>query len=215
MKNFKYLFLASAFTFFFSCSTDENSNESSLEAENIEITTTTTYTDSESDQASKNTLHYGDMVYQNNSDGSVTKTEPGKITYTITNENLNSSSVEILRERGSNKIKEYVITNSATKEFIKIYNIRDHKGFQTFDMVNDLGITAENVVSNGVLQQLEQRCPPCVIVIIAAAVELLSDDPLEQCANAMPSDCPAGQSPFMNFDEGGWFSGATCEVGCN
>jgi hypothetical protein len=209
MKNFKYLFLASAFTFLVSCSTEENDSETSFETENIEVISTTI-----DDQASNSSLQYGNVVYRNNNDGSVTKTEPGKITYDIISENAKNTSVEVRREKGSDEIKEYVITNQSTKEFVKIFNIREHKGYQTFDMVNNLGITIENVVSKGAIDQLEQRCPPCVVIIVIIAVDALTDSPLEECANSMPSSCPSGQSPYMEFEEGGWFSGDSCSVGC-
>jgi hypothetical protein len=219
MKNFKYLFLASAFTFLFSCSTDENSNESSFETENIEVTSTIIDNDSEDNQTSKNTLRYGDITYQNNSDGTVTKTEPGQITYTIINESAKRSSLEIRREKGTNAIQEYVITNPSTREFVKLINIKEQNGYYTFDMVNNLGITAENVVFEGNLKQLGQErlaCPWCIVfVIIDAAVELLTDSPLVECTAAMNGlNCGNG-NPFMNFEEGGWFSGASCSVGCN
>ncbi len=220
MKNFKYLFLASAFAFFFSCSTDENSNESSLEAENIEVITTTVDDSSVNNQISQNTLRYGDITFQTNTDGTVTRTEPGQKTYTIINESIKNSSLEIKRERGSNLIQEYVITNPITRESLTINNIKEHNGYYTFDMTSDLGITAENVTFEGDLSQLEQRCPPCVPIIIGilvdAAVELLSDSPLEECTAAMNAlNCSGDSNPFMNFEEGGWFSGPSCSVGCN
>ncbi|MEP0265025.1 hypothetical protein [Dokdonia sp.] len=220
MKIFRYLFLASAFIFFFSCSTDENSNETSFETENIEVISTTIDNGSIENQTSKNTLRYGDVTYKNNTDGTVTRTQPGKKTYTIINESSKKSSLEIRREKGNNAIQEYVITNDITKEFVKLVNVKKYDGFYTFDMVNNLGITAENIVFGGDLAQLEQRCPPCVILIIAvvvgAVVELLSDSPLEECTAAMNLlNCSGDSNPFMNFDEGGWFSGASCSVGCN
>ncbi|GGG34344.1 hypothetical protein GCM10011344_38900 [Dokdonia pacifica] len=222
MKNFKYLFLASAFAFFFSCSTDENSNESSLEAENIEVITTTIDDDSTDDQVPQSTLRYGDITFQTNSDGTVTRTAPGQKTYTIINESVKNSSLEIRRERGSDVIQEYVITNPITRESLTINNIKEHNGYYTFDMTSDLGITAENVTFEGdlsFLQSNQRVCPPCVVIIVVviidAAVELLSDSPLEQCAAAMNAlNCSSG-NPYMDYDEGGWFSNPSCEVGCN
>ncbi|MEP0265027.1 hypothetical protein [Dokdonia sp.] len=220
MKNFKYLILTSAFAFFLSCSTDENSDESSFETENIEVISTTIDNDSGDNQASKNTLRYGDITYQSNTDGTVTKTQPGQKTYTIINESSKKASLEIRREKGSNAIEEYVITNPTTKEFVKLINVKEQNGYYTFDMVNNLGITAENITFDGDLQQLEQRAFPCpwciVLVIVDAAVELLTDSPLEECTAAMNAlNCGDNSNPFMNFSEGGWFSGATCSVGCN
>ncbi|MFC4635874.1 hypothetical protein ACFO3O_18330 [Dokdonia ponticola] len=216
MKNFKYLFLASAFTFVVSCST-EDVNETSFESENIEVISTTIDNGSIDNQASINTLRVGDITFQTSDDGTVTRKQPGQKTYTIINESSKTSSLEIRRERGSNMIQEYVITNPITREFVKLINIKEHKGYYTFDMVNDLGLSIENVTFEGDLSQLEQRCPPCVVVIVGvlvdAAVELLSDSPLEECTAAM--NLLTCSSPYMEYEEGGWFSGPSCSVGCN
>ena len=148
MKNFKYLFLASAFTFVVSCST-EDVNETSFESENIEVISTTIDNGSIDNQASINTLRVGDITFQTSDDGTVTRKQPGQKTYTIINESSKTSSLEIRRERGSNMIQEYVITNPITREFVKLINIKEHKGYYTFDMVNDLGLSIENVTFEG------------------------------------------------------------------
>jgi type VI protein secretion system component Hcp len=154
MTKFKCLFLASAVTFFLSCSTDENSNETSFETENIEVISITVDNDSEGNHASENTLRYGDITYQHNNDGNVTRTQSGQKTYTIINESVKNASIEIRREKGSNAIQEYIITNSITGEFVKLINVKEHKGYYTFDMVNDLGNSIENMIFEGDLTQV-------------------------------------------------------------
>lgn len=54
-----------------------------------------------------------------------------------------------------------------------------------------------------------------IVTIAVAAIDGMQDTPLQTCAAAMAAlNCPQGFAPYMNFDEGGWFSGATCNVGC-
>lgn len=164
----------------------------------------------------ENSLIYKNNTYIINEDLTTKKLENNNFSYNISIEDISSST---LLSKSNKNENELIIRNELTGEFIEIMNVQKYEDYYTFDLVNNLGNKVEGFKYNGELfnDPIIGKCPPCLVyvvgVIVAAAVELLADSPLEECANAMSALNCGSETPFMNYSEG-WFS-TTCSVGCN
>lgn len=110
------------------------------------------------------------------------------------------------------------VLNEITGEYIDIINVVEHIGYRTFDATNNLGQTLNGFTMEITEDEEYSRKNPWVYVIFGVldlAVELLTDSPMVECTNAMQSiSCQSGTNPYMDFEDAGWFTGASCSVGC-
>lgn len=162
----------------------------------------------------ENSLIYKNKTYVLNEDLTIKKLENNNFIYNINLEDIFSSSL-----LSKNIENELIISNELTGEYIEIFNVQKNEHYYTFDLVNNLGNKVEGLEYNGELfnDPNMDRCPACVVpvvgIIVSAAIELLSDSSLVECANAMSAlNCGFG-TPVMNYSEG-WFS-TTCNVFCD
>lgn len=160
----------------------------------------------------KNSFEVNNTLFFTQNDGSILKVKNGEQHnfYFVTD-------INTFKSINKNDGYEYRIENPNTGEFIDVININSENEYYTFDAVTSAGVQINNVIYHGelyeVLDQTLMKCPPCVLVpIVLAIIEALDDTPLENCQQSMPTSCPEGQSPYMNFEEG-WFS-TSCQVGC-
>lgn len=160
-------------------------------------------------------VSYGDhqfFVYDN---GEALKYKEGRYQYKMI------PSVDFLNQVEYIEKDDFVkISNTKTGEFINIINVTKKDRYYTFDIITSTGHKLKNIklgFNNQNVDIQNKFCWPCLILPIAGmVVDLLTDSPLEECTNAMNSlNCSQGTNPFMNFNEGGWFSSASCSVGCN
>lgn len=129
------------------------------------------------------------------------------------------TNINTLKSISKSNGNEYRIVNPNTGEFIDIVNINAENDYSTFDAVTSSGEYLNSVIYHGdlyeVLDKTMMKCPPCAVAgigLIVAIIDALEDSPLENCQQSMPTSCPVGQSPYMEFEEG-WFS-TSCNVGC-
>lgn len=163
-----------------------------------------------------NSLKYGENTYVLNDDKSVKKIENEEYKYDIIlSESTGEGTYSVLRELEDQN--EYVIRNEQTNEFVELVNIEKYDEYYTFDLINNLGDRYNNFTYYGELNQANQKCPPCVVgvvaIVAAAIVDLNTTSPLEDCTASMNNlNCAEGTSAYMNFEDG-WFS-TSCSTGC-
>jgi len=162
----------------------------------------------------KNSFEVNNTLFFTQSDGSILKVKNG-----VENNFYFLTSINTSKSINKNNDNEYRIENPSTGEFIDIININAENEYYTFDAVTSTGVQINNIIYHGdvyeVLDETLMKCPTCIaggITVVITIIEAIDDSLLENCQQSMPTSCPEGESPYMNFEEG-WFS-TSCEVGC-
>ena len=136
--------------------------------------------------------------------------------------NISVADSNLLVTDNSEINQELILENTISGETIKVKNLREYDNYALFDLVLSNGTTLDDVKFN--YENASRACVWCPFVEVAAAIVSVaisvfdSEDtsPSAQCTKAFEAvKCPKGKSPFMNFQEGNWFSGPSCSVGCN
>lgn len=165
-------------------------------------------------------IEYNDIKYVANKDNSIARYVNDEFEY-----NIFSAEGHDDYEFG-NYDGVIRITNPATGEYFEIIDVVQNDNYVDFSIVtstnvrvsgvrsfNDdlnLSITTQTDVSEAAAWW--RRAVVVVRELIDDLSDLLEDTPMEQCRASMPTDCPPGKAPYMEFNDG-WFN-TSCNVGC-
>ncbi|WP_299436981.1 hypothetical protein [uncultured Aquimarina sp.] len=190
--------------FVISCSKDDSIETQALENVSLEKRNSSDYS-----------VSYEDYHFLVNDKGEAAKYEGGRFQYNMIPSEEFMNQITFSEHRGIKRL-EHVKTG----EFIEIVNLTKSGRGYTFDVITSLGHTLKGIklsTNNNQVDVAQKFCWPCLILPVAGMiVELLTDSPQVECSNALNLlNCQAqGLTGYMNFNEGGLFSGASCTVYC-
>ena len=167
-----------------------------------------------------NSVEYKNLNFFLNEDGTTSKYENEVKLYDI----VRSTEVDYSVLTSENNKKIIRVNNLITSEYIDLYNIIEEDNYITFDAKgsnNRVSLNFKlynkdllNILKDENLSYRAGPGPwvPIIKTLVETVIESFEDTEMEQCRKSRPTNCPPGQSPYMEFSSS-WFS-TTCNVGC-